>query len=166
MSDAVTILIGLLDEELAVCNELKQLMLAEQQALITLDTVKMEELNSRKEKMVLRQRKTAESLKEAMGRTAHQAGLAATCSLSDLVRKLPPEAGKRAKVLQNELLKTGTEVSDLARQNKEMLERFLATVNTSLSFITKVLNSSNFYGAGGTYLNNERTGAMIVNREA
>lgn len=166
MSDSVTILIGLLDEQMAVCTDLKQLMLDEQQALIALDTVRMEELNSLKEKMVTRQRKTAESLKEAMGRTAHQAGLSANCSLSELVRKLPQETGKRVKSIQDELLKVGTEVSELAMQNKEMLERFLSTVNNSLGFITKVLNSSNFYGAGGTYLNNDRTGAMIVNREA
>lgn len=165
MSDSVTILIGLLDEQMAVCNELRQLMLDEQQALMALDTIKMEELNSLKEQMLIRQRKTAESLKEAMGRTAHQAGLAANCSLSDLVRKLPQETGKRVKSIQDELLKAGTEVSELAMQNKEMLERFLSTVNNSLGFITKVLNTSSFYGAAGTYVNNERTGAMIVNRE-
>lgn len=166
MNDTVQALFNALTEQLEICTELKRLMLDEQQAIVALDTARMEELNNLKEQTVLRQRRSAEALKNAMGQLARQTGRDAKSPLSDMIRALPAEAAKKLIAVQKELQQTGADVTELARQNKEVLERFLGTVNTSLGFITRVLNSSNFYGAGGTYLNNERTGAMIVNREA
>lgn len=166
MNDSVQALANALTEQMDVCNELRRLMHDEQQAIIALDTARMEELNSLKEQAVLRQRRSADILKNAMAQLARQTGLDTKSSLSDLIGKLPVEAAKKLTPLQRELQQTGAAVAELAQQNKEVLERFLGTVNNSLGFITRVLNSSNFYGSGGTYLNNERTGAMIVNREA
>jgi len=67
--------------------------------------------------------------------------------------------------LQKQLQEAGSAVKELAVQNRAVLERFLGTINESLGFLTRILNSSSFYGANGTY-RTERTGAMIVNREA
>ena len=166
MNDSVQALINALTEQMEVCNELRQLMLDEQQAIAVLDNARMEQLNNLKEDGVIRQRRAVDGMRNAMERLAGQVGLDVSATLSEIVRKLPGEVQGKLAPLQQELQKTGVAVRDLASQNKEMLERFLITVNDSLGFITRVLNSSNFYGSGGTYLNNVRTEAMIVNREA
>lgn len=165
MSDAVQELAAALAEQLAVCTELKQLLLDEQKAMSTLDTPFLEAVNSSKELVVNRQMKATDQLRNVMGRMSRQAGLPVDSSLSELLRTLPKDAVQQLAPLQKQLQEAGSAVKELAAQNRAVLERFLGTINESLGFLTRILNSSNFYGANGAY-RKEQTGAMIVNREA
>jgi len=165
MSGAVQELAAALAEQLAVFTELKQLLLDEQKAMSTLDTPFLEAINSSKEQVVIRQMKATDQLRNVMGRMARQAGVPVDSSLSDLLHALPKDAVQQLAPLQKQLQEAGSAVKELAVQNRAVLERFLGTINDSLGFLTRILNSSSFYGANGTY-RTERTGAMIVNREA
>ena len=68
--------------------------------------------------------------------------------------------------LQREIKQCSSSVSVLANNNRTMLERFLGVVNESLSFILRILNTSNTYGVRGTYLANAQAGAVMVSKEA
>ncbi len=165
MSDAVQELAAALAEQLAVCAELRKLLLDEQKAMSTLDTSFLEAINSSKEQIVSRQRKATDQLRNVLGRLARHAGIPADSSLSELLNTLPKDAVQQLAPLQKQLQEAGSAVKELAFQNRAVLERFLGTINDSLGFLTRILNSSNFYGANGAY-RKEQTGAMIVNREA
>ena len=165
MSDAVLELSSALAEQLAVCAELRQLLLDEQKAMSSLDTPLLETINSRKEQVVSRQRKATDQLRNVMGRMSRQAGIPVDSGLSELLPALPKDAVQQLAPLQKQLQEVGSAVKELAAHNRAVLERFLGTINESLGFLTRILNSSNFYGANGAY-RKEQTGAMIVNREA
>ncbi|MGE3551218.1 MAG: flagellar protein FlgN [Geobacter sp.] len=166
MTAAVTNLVVVLQEQLAVFTDLRQLLQEEQQAIMAVDTARMEQLNSLKEPVVMRQFKTADALRDAIGVLARQLGSTPVKSVSELLPKLPREAAAELAPLQRKVQESGVAVNELARQNRGMLERFLGTVNDSLGFLLRVLNTSNQYGAAGTYIQRTQSGAVMVNREA
>lgn len=166
MTAATTALVTALQEQLAVFTDLRQLLQEEQQAIVALDTARMEQLNLLKEPVVMRQFKTADALRDAIGVLARQAGGTPVKTVSELLPKLPKEAAAELAPLQQKVQETGVAVNQLARQNRGMLERFLGTVNDSLGFLLRVLNTSNQYGSAGTYIQRTQSGAVMVNREA
>ncbi|MDD2502031.1 MAG: flagellar protein FlgN [Geobacter sp.] len=159
-------LLDVLNEQLSVTKELQQVLQEEQRAIVGLDTVLMETLNSQKELLIIRQRTTTESLHAAMSSTALQLGLPSSATLSEIVAKMPPAMQGQIQPLQQAVKQTGSAVSVLANQNRGMLERFLGVVNDSLAYILRILNTSNTYGVRGTYLANVQSGAVMVNKEA
>jgi len=114
----------------------------------------------------MRQFKTADALRDAIGVLARQLGSTPVKSVSELLPKLPREAAAELAPLQRQVQESGVAVNQLARQNRGMLERFLGTVNESLGFLLRVLNTSNQYGSSGTYIQRTQSGAVMVNREA
>ncbi|QOX80253.1 flagellar protein FlgN [Trichlorobacter lovleyi] len=159
-------LTDILAQQLEVLNELQKTLHDEQKAIAGLDTPLMEVLNSQKELLIVRQRNIAESLRTVLAETAGQLGLPASVTLSEMLEKMPASLRAQVEPLQQSVKQTGSAVSVLANQNRGMLERFLGVVNESLSFILRILNTSNTYGVRGTYLNNTQSGAVMVNREA
>lgn len=166
MSSGMTLLVAALQEQLAVFKELSGLLLEEQEAIVSLDTTRMEQLNSLKEPAVARQFRAADGLRDALAGLSRQAGGASAKTVSDLLQKLPKEAAKEILPLQQAVQQAGNEVHRQAQHNRELLERFLGTVNDSLGFLLRVLNTSNQYGASGTYIQRAQAGAVMVNREA
>lgn len=159
-------LTDILSEQLMVLDELQKTLHDEQKAIANLDTPQMEALNSQKELLIVRQRNIAESLRATLTATASQLGLPASVTLSEMLEKMPASMRAQVEPLQQAVKQTGSAVSVLANQNRGMLERFLGVVNESLSFILRILNTSNTYGVRGTYLNNTQNGAVMINREA
>lgn len=159
-------LTDILSEQLMVLDELQKTLHDEQKAIANLDTPQMEVLNSQKELLIVRQRNIAESLRATLTATASQLGLPASVTLSEMLEKMPASMRAQVEPLQQAVKQTGSAVSVLANQNRSMLERFLGVVNESLSFILRILNTSNTYGVRGTYLNNTQNGAVMINREA
>ncbi len=159
-------LIALLTEQLSVLRELQQTLQDEQKAIVGLDTQTMEMLNSQKEQLVNRQRSLSESIRLALIEAAGQLGLASSASLGEIVENSPASMRNLLEPLQREIKQCSSSVSLLANNNRTMLERFLGVVNESLSFILRILNTSNTYGVRGTYLANAQAGAVMVSKEA
>ncbi len=159
-------LLDVLTEQLSVTKELQQVLQEEQRAIVGLDTVLMETLNSQKETLIVRQRRIADALRNVMSETAGQLGLPSSATLTEIIEKMPASMKAQVEPLQQAARKTGAEVSVLANQNRGMLERFLNVVNDSLGFILRILNTSNTYGVRGTYLSNTQAGAVMVSKEA
>lgn len=155
-----------LTEQLAVTQELQQVLQDEQKAIVGLDTVLMETLNSQKELLIINQRRITESLHGTMSATASQLGLPSAATLTEIIAKMPPAMQAQMLPLQQTVKQAASAVSVLANQNRGMLERFLGVVNDSLAFILRILNTSNTYGVRGTYLSNVQSGAVMVNKEA
>jgi flagellar biosynthesis/type III secretory pathway chaperone len=154
-----------LEAQLVVYKSLQQLLLDEQEAIGNLDTTRMDQLNKGKEDLVVQQRQSTEILRSLLAKLTKQLALPAGSNLGAIVTSAPKEAQPALQYLKTEISRISTELKNLADQNRAVLERFLGTVNESLGFLTRTLNSSNMYGSSGTY-RTERTGAMIVNREA
>lgn len=165
MSDALQEMTAALERQLAVCAQLQQLLQSEQEAISSLDTARMEQINAGKEEVMQRQKRTADELRSVLDRLARQYGLPGGSTLGAVLAAAPREAARPLYSLQQQLQEVGMALQALAEQNRAMLERFLGTVNDSLGFLSRILNSSSMYGANGTY-RTEQTGAMIVNREA
>ncbi|MBV5336826.1 MAG: flagellar export chaperone FlgN [Deltaproteobacteria bacterium] len=126
----------------------------------------METLNGQKELLIVRQRTVSETLRTVMTETARQLGLPTSATLSEIIEKIPVSMKAQVEPLQKAAKLAGSAVSVLANQNRGMLERFLMVVNESLGFILRILNTSNTYGARGTYMSNTQSGAVMINREA
>lgn len=165
MSDMLQEMAAALERQRMVCAELQHLLQDEQEAISNLDSTRMEQINAGKEEVMVRQKRAADELRGLLDRLARQYGLPAGSTLGAVLAAAPKEAGRLLYPLQEQLNEVGTSLRSLAEQNRTMLERFLGTVNDSLGFLTRILNSSSMYGANGAY-RTERSGAMIVNREA
>jgi len=166
MSNGIPLLAAALQEQLAVFSELSRLLQEEQEAIVSLDTARMEQLNSLKEPVVARQFRAADGLRDALAGLSRQLGGASVKTVSELLQKLPKEAAKEILPLQQTVQEVANTVHRQAQHNRELLERFLGTVNDSLGFLLRVLNTSNQYGASGTYIQRAQAGAVMVNREA
>ncbi|NJD37901.1 MAG: flagellar protein FlgN [Geobacter sp.] len=159
-------LTDVLTRQVAVLQELQQVLQQEQKAIVGLDTAEMELLNSRKEELLNRQRTVADTLRQAMTETAAELRLPGSATLTEIIDAMPASAKAQVQPLQQSARQTGSSVSIVAGQNRRMLEQFLGVVNDSLGFILRILNTSNTYGVRGTYLPNHQAGAVMVSKEA
>ncbi len=166
MTVDITVLEKALQEQLAVFGDLQRLLGEEQQAVVELDTARMELLNSQKEPVIARQMLAADLLRDAIAGLSRQSGGVAAKNVSELLQRLPRESTKELAALQQAVQESGAAVHRQAQHNRALLEPFLTTVNDSLSFLLRVLNTSNQYGASGSYLQRTQAGAVMVNREA
>lgn len=150
----------------ACLQELYTLMKEEEQAIVGVDTERLNELNLRKESVLQRQRAILTEGKQLLSTIARHSGLSQNYTIVQVIDRMEPGHQAELHVLYNGLSELAERIRVVAKNNKSMLERFLSTVNESLAFILRVLNSSNMYGSSGAYLNHGRTAAMMVNREA
>lgn len=159
-------LLDVLGEQVSVLKELQETLQDEQKAIVGLDTTVMEILNSKKEQLIVRQRKLTDLLGQVMFETAKQFDLPQSATLTEIAEKSPASVKPQIVALQQKVKQIGSAVTLLANQNRGMLERFLGVVNDSLGYILRILNTSTTYGMRGTYLANAQSGAVMVNREA
>lgn len=166
MNAGIATLMAAMQEQLAVFEELHKLLQEEQQAIVNLDTGRMDRLNREKEPVMARQFRAADALRDAIAGMARQAGVPPVKTVSELLHKLPKEASYELAPVQKVVQEAGAAVHQLAQYNRGLLEQFLGTVNDSLGYLLRVLNTSNQYGASGTYIQRTQAGAVMVNREA
>ena len=155
-----------LTNQIAALQELHQLLQDEQQAMVALNTTRMDELNQLKEDVQRRQRKIIDEGRQAMNVLAREYGLPPETSLSRLIERLDNSQKPELLVLQKDASEMAIRVRRAAQENQGLLERFLGTVNESLGFLLRVLNTSNQYGSTGGYVPRVQAGAVMINREA
>jgi len=166
MSTNTTALAAALQEQQEVFKDLLRLLQEEQEAIVNLDTAQMEQLNRLKEPVVARQFRAADALRGAIASMARQSGGSTAKTVSELLQVLPRDVAQQLQPLQKAVQEAGKAVHQQAQYNRGLLERFLGTVNDSLGYLLRVLNTSNQYGASGTYVQRAQAGAVMVNREA
>lgn len=165
MSSSVE-LIRYLAMQQASLQELHSLLKEEQRAITAVDTERMNEINILKETVHQRQRSVMLEGQQVVAALAKKLALPKNVTIGQIIERLDPRQQAELHLLQNGVAELAARVMEVATDNKKMLERFLSTVNESLGFILRVLNSSSIYGSSGSYLQHNRTAAMMVNREA
>jgi hypothetical protein len=104
-------------------------------------------------------------LRQAMEEAAVSLALPRDCSLGELSALLEKKGNKEIPLLHGTLNKLAKQVRMTATMNREIADRFVATVSTSLNFLTRIINQSAVYGASGGY-QQRPAGAVMINREA
>lgn len=160
--------IKLLSEALTVqqkiLEELLDLLECETRDLADVNVEAIVAINSKKEEAIARIQAYTASLRKVIGEAAVSLGLSVDISLGDLVANLGQQ-GNRDVLLQHEQLnKVAEHVRQVAAMNFDIAERFAASVTSSLELLTRVINQSNIYGAGG--YQQRPAGAVLINREA
>ena len=162
--DMIT-LTNALSSQLQMFEELLAILTRETEELSEINLKAMSEINGQKEEVTSRIEAHTAPLRRAIGEMASSQGLTADASLGDLVAKLKKKGNKEIPRLHQDLFKIVAKIRQTADLNREIAERFVSTVNTSLNFLTRIINQSNIYGASGGY-QRRPAGAVMINREA
>ena len=154
-----------LETQLNLLQEFLDLLSRETGELSDIHLDAMADINSRKERIADRIQTHSAVLRKEMQVAAFREGLSPKTTLGEL-------AGMRKKKGKMDLFRLYEElnrVADRIRQtidiNREIAERFAASVTTSLDLLTRVINQSNTYGASGGY-KQRPSRAVMINREA
>lgn len=157
LTNALSLQLGLLEELIALL-ERETPELAE----IHLDA--MAEINGLKEDVVARIEAHTAPLRRLIEEAAAGLGLPPDASLGEVAALVMHQGNTDVQRLHRELNRVAGRVQEVAATNREIAERFVATVNNSLNFLVHILNQSSTYGASGGY-QRPQTGAVMINRK-
>ena len=121
--------------------------------------------NQTKEELIGRIAEHSPHIQQAVTRLAAREGLAGTASLGTVAEHVAKRGNRDVLAKQQQIRATAERVQQVAALNREIAERFSASVTSSLNLITRLINQSNVYGASGGY-QVRPTGAVMINREA
>lgn len=158
LGEAMALQTGLLEE-------LNLLLERETAAFAEIKLPLMTELNSAKEELTRRIEAHAPVLRQAIKAAAIREGLDPAATLGTIAQKLAKKGKQDIVTLYGTLNKAADRVQQTATLNREIAERFVMSVNTSLELIARLANQSSVYGSTGGY-QQRPTGAVIVNMEA
>lgn len=158
LADTLFLQMGLLGELLALLER-------ETGELTGIHLDAMAEINGHKEDVAARIETHTAQLRQVIGEALVGAGLPPGATLGDLAALLKKQGNTEIPHLHRELNMLAERVRQAAAVNREIAERFAATVNQSLGFLAGILNQSNVYGASGGY-QQRPAGAVMINMEA
>lgn len=148
-----------------VLEELLDLLERETRDLADVNIEAMVEINSQKEEVGARIQVHTALLRQMIGEAAVGLGLPGDSPLGELAARLGQQGNKEILLQHEQLNKVAEQVQQVAAMNHEIAERFAATLNQSLNFLTRIINQSSVYGASGGY-QQRPTGAVMINMEA
>lgn len=154
-----------LDTHLGLLRELHALLKRETGEMSEVHLDAMAEINARKDEIAERIQIHAGTLRVAIDEAAARAGLAPKATLGELATRLTQRGDSDVARLHAELNAAAAQVRELLNLNREIAERFSASVGNSLDFLTRIINQASTYGASGGY-QQRPAGAVLVNREA
>lgn len=154
-----------LSTQLKLLEELHALLERETHELAEINLDAMAEINRLKEDVSARIEEHTVQFRQVMGEAAVSLMLPRDCSLGELAAKFEKQGNKEISMFHKKLNKLAEQVRQTAATNREIADRFVATVSTSLNFLTRIINQSAVYGASGGY-QQRPAGAVIINREA
>lgn len=158
-------LIDEINAQRVLIEELIQAFERETAEMSSVNISAMNTTNLIKEELITKISAQSQRLQQAISDTAASEGLPNSATLGKLVEHLAKKGDKELQKLQKQLNSRVDKLNNLADLNKAIAERFASTVNTSLNYITKLINQSNVYGRSGVY-QQRLTGAVMINREA
>lgn len=162
---AIHTLISALETQLHLLEEFYTLLSRETRELADIHLDAMAEINIQKESIAARIETHSALLRKEIDEAAARAGFSSTVSLGELSEAYTLKGEKNISRLHKELIRVADSVRQAISINREIAERFAASVTTSLELLTRVINQSNTYGASGGY-QQRPTGAVLINREA
>lgn len=154
-----------LDTQLHLLEEFLALLTRETRELSDIHLEAMAEINGQKESIAARIETHSAVLRKEIEEAAISAGLSAKSTLGELAAACKQKGDKNVSRLHEELNRTADRVGQAISLNREIAERFAASVTSSLELLARVINQSNTYGASGGY-QQRQTGAVLINREA
>jgi flagellar biosynthesis/type III secretory pathway chaperone len=154
-----------LDTHLNLLKELLSLLKRETGEMSEVHLDAMTEINGRKEEITGRIQKNSETLRQTIDETASQEGLDSKATLGELAARFKQKGDTEVSRLHKELNATTDQIKELLNLNREIAERFAASLTSSLELLSRIINQSNTYGASGGY-QQRLTGAVMINREA
>jgi flagellar biosynthesis/type III secretory pathway chaperone len=158
-------LTALLEAQLQLLEEFLNILNRETGELSDIQLDAIDEINRQKEDIAARIEAHSSQLRKEIKETAVHEGLLATASLGDLVVVCNKKGEVKVPRLHGELGRVAGQIRQTITINREIAERFAASVANSLALLTRVINQSNIYGASGGY-QQRTTGAVMINREA
>ncbi len=155
-----------LSTQVALLEELFALLERETPELAGISLDAMTEINDLKEGVVARIDEHTAPLRQAIAEAAVSLELPPDASLGDVAGLLGKQGDEEIPRLHQELNRLAEKIQQTAMLNRDIAERFVATVSNSLNFLAQILNQSTVYGASGGYQRRQQTGAVMINREA
>ena len=154
-----------LEQQLNLLKELHTLLKLETNELAGVHLDAMADINVRKEDLTSRLSAHAENLRSLMLAAVTREGLSTKATLGELAACYSKKGNREIARLHGELNETADQTKELLALNREIAERFAASVGNSLDFIARILNQNSTYGASGSY-QQRPSGAVLINREA
>lgn len=154
-----------LEAHLSLLQELHSLLKRETGEMSEVHLEAMVEINGRKEEIAERIQKSAWALRQAIDEAASRGGLDSKATLGELAAGHNQKGDSEVSRLHKELNATTDQIRERLNLNREIAERFAASLTSSLELLSRIINQSNTYGASGGY-QQRLTGAVMINREA
>ena len=157
-------LIEEINVQTGILNELLQVLERETAEMGDVNITAMNLSNETKEELIARIAEHTPQLQQAVSELAVNNGLPESATLGIVAQHVAKRGARELLTKQKEIQRTAERVQQVAVLNREIAERFAASVATSLNLITRLINQSNVYGASGGY-QQRPTGAVMINRE-
>lgn len=154
-----------LSDQLKLLEELLALLEQETSSLAEINLDAMAGINGLKEGVVARIEEHTTPLRETLAEVAAGLGLPPHATLGEISVVLANQGNGEIRGLHQELNRVAARVRQVASVNRDIAERFVSTVSSSLNFLVRILNQSSVYGASGGY-QPRQSGAVMVNRKA
>jgi flagellar biosynthesis/type III secretory pathway chaperone len=162
---AIPTLITALETQLNLLEEFLSLLNRETRELSDIQLAAMTEINNQKENIAARIETYSAVLRKEIEESAIAEGLSPNTTLGELAIACKQKGIKDISRLHKELNNVADRIKQTININREIAEHFAASISTTLSLLTRVINQSNTYGASGGY-QQRPTGAVMINREA
>jgi len=162
---AIDTLITALETQLHMLEEFLALLNRETTELSDIHLNAMAEINGLKENIAARIESHSAVVRKEIAEAGSQEGLSSKAMLSELADSYMRKGKKDIRRLYEELNRVADRIGQTISINREIAERFAASVTNSLGLLARVINQSNTYGASGGYLQRPN-GAVLINREA
>ncbi|MDA8429161.1 MAG: flagellar protein FlgN [Geobacteraceae bacterium] len=162
---AIQTLIAALETQLHLLEEFFDLLSRETGELSAIHLDAMAEINRQKESIAARIEAHSAVLRKEMEAAASREGLPSKAKLGELAATCTKKGMKDVSRLHAEINGVADRIKQLISLNREIAERFAASVTSSLELLTRILKQSTTYGATGGY-QQRPAGAVIINREA
>jgi flagellar biosynthesis/type III secretory pathway chaperone len=162
---SIDTLISTLETQLHLLEEFFNLLSRETRELADINLDAMAEINGQKESIAARIETHSALLRKELEETASRKGLSPKTKLGELADICKLKGKKDVSRLHEELNRVADRIRQAISINREIAERFAASVASSLQLLTRVINQSNIYGSSGGY-QQRPTGSVMINREA
>ncbi len=146
-------------------NDLLKLLERETAEMGDINITAMNLSNQSKEELIDKIAEHSPHIQRVILQLAAREGLPMTASLGMLAEHFAKRGNRELLKKQQQIQRTAERVQQVAGLNREIAERFAASVTSSLNLITRLINQSNVYGASGGYQQRPAS-AVMVNREA
>lgn len=156
---------SVLAEQLRLLESLLAVLNKETDELAEIHLDAIIEINRQKEELTTSIDEYTSALRKAIREAISGEGLPVNTTLGELAAKLNAKGNREIPRLHEELNRTAAQIQQMAAVNRDIAERFAASVSSSLTLLTRLINQSNTYGASGGY-QQQSVGSVIVNREA